>query len=200
MGREKPRSMAAPKNQIRIRPVTYKEWKDLETLFSEHGVQNGCWCMYWRIPRQQCQRNYGEGNKQALREIIEKGIVPGILAYHADKPIGWCSVAPREHFPVILRSPTLKPVDDQSVWSIVCFFISRPYRRNSLTRLLIDEAIKYARRNGARIIEAYPIDVEAKYLDVERYAGLTTTFSKAGFKEVMRRSERKPIMRYYIKE
>lgn len=183
---------------LTFKPVTLSEWADLETLFSEHGVQNGCWCMYWRISRKEYQRNYGEGNKQFLKKIVESGNVPGILAYHKEKPVGWCSVAPREDFPVVGRSPTLKPIDEQPVWSIMCFFVSRPYRRSGLTHLLIKAAIQYAMENGARIIEAYPIDIRAGNIEYERYSGLTTTYKKAGFKEVFRRSERRPIMRYHV--
>ena len=185
-------------SEFTFQPATADRWPDLEALFSEHGVQNGCWCMYWRVPRAECQRNYGEGNKQTLKKIVEAGQVPGILAYKNEKPVGWCSVAPRQDFPVLGRSPILKPVDEQPVWSIVCFFVSKPYRRGGLTRLLIQAAVQYAGKNGARIVEAYPINVDAKYIEVERYSGLTTTFEKAGFKEVLRRSERRPIVRYEI--
>ncbi len=184
--------------ELAFKPVTTQEWSDLETLFSEHGIQNGCWCMYWRISRAVCQRNYGEGNKQFLKQIVESGKIPGILAYLNGKPVGWCSVAPRQDFPVLGRSPTLKPIDDQPVWSIVCFFVSKPYRRGGLTHLLIKAAIEYAKEHGARIIEAYPIDPNAKSIEYERYSGLITTFEKAGFKEVLRRSERRPIMRYHV--
>ena len=185
---------------ITFKPVTPDKWADLETLFSEHGIQNGCWCMHWRIPRKECQRNYGEGNKQFLKKLVESGNVPGILAYHKRKPVGWCSVAPRENFPVVMRSPTLKPIDDLPVWSIVCFFVSKPYRKSGLTHLLIKAAVQHAKEHGARIIEAYPIDVHAKYIEYERYSGLTTTYEKEGFIEVCRRSERRPIMRYYVEE
>ena len=154
--------------------------------------------MYWRIPRKECQRNYGEGNKRFLKQIVDSGKVPGILAYYRGKPVGWCSVAPREDFPVVLRSPTLKPMDDQPVWSIVCFFVSKPYRKSGLTHLLIRAAIQYAKEHGARIIEAYPIDVHAKYIEYERYSGLTATSAKEGFKEVLGRSERRPSMRYCV--
>jgi GNAT superfamily N-acetyltransferase len=184
--------------ELTFKPVTPSAWADLVTLFSEHGVQNGCWCMYWRIPRKEFQRNYGDGNKCSLKQIIESGTVPGILAYHKRKPVGWCSVAPREDFPVVLRSPTLKPIDDQPVWSIVCFFVSEPYRKSGLSHLLIKAAIDYAKKHGARIIEAYPVDVRAKSIEFERYVGLTTTYEKEGFKEVLRRSERKAIVRYYV--
>ncbi len=186
--------------KLTFRPVTPREWADLEALFSEHGIQNGCWCMYWRIPRKECQRNYGEGNKQFLKQLVESGNVPGILAYRNEKPVGWCSVAPREDFPVVLRSPTLKPIDDQTVWSIVCFFVSKSYRRSGLTHLLIRAAIQYAKEHGARIIESYPIDVRAKHIEYERYSGLTITYEKEGFKVASRRSERRPIMRYYVEQ
>jgi hypothetical protein len=53
-------------------------------------------------------------------------------------------------------------------------------------------------KNGARIIETYPIDIHAKYIEYERYSGLITTYEKEGFKEAFRRSERRPIMRYYV--
>jgi GNAT superfamily N-acetyltransferase len=185
-------------DELDFNPVTPNRWADLETLFSEHGIQNGCWCMYWRIPRKECQHNYGEGNKRFLKQIVQSGKVPGILAYHKGKPAGWCSVAPREDFPVVLRSPTLKPIDNLPVWSIVCFFVSKPYRNSGLTHLLLKAAIEYAKEHGARIIEAYPIDIHAKYIEYERYSGLTTTYEKEGFKEYLRRSERRPIMRYYI--
>ena len=179
-------------------PVTSANWHDLERLFSERGVQNGCWCMYWREPRHEFSHNYGEGNKKALKKITDSGAVPGILAYQDGVPVGWCSVAPRTEFGVLSRSPTLKPVDDQPVWSIVCFFVSKPVRHSGISQKLIQAAVVYAAEHGAKIVEAYPIEPEAKSIEYERYTGLTTTFQKAGFKEVLRRSDRRPIMRYYI--
>jgi hypothetical protein len=68
-----------------------------------------------------------------------------------------------------------------------------------LTRVLIDAAFAYAKSNGAQIIEAYPITPdsmpESRY---ERYTGVISTFAKAGFEVVVRRSARRPIMRYII--
>jgi GNAT superfamily N-acetyltransferase len=179
-------------------PVTSANWHDLERLFSERGVQNGCWCMYWREPRHEFSHNYGEGNKKALKKITDSGAVPGILAYQDGVPVCWCSLAPRSEFGVLSRSPTLKPVDDQPVWSIVCFFVSKPVRHSGISQKLIQAAVVYAAEHGAKIVEAYPIEPEAKSIEYERYTGLTTTFQKAGFKEVLRRSDRRPIMRYYI--
>lgn len=187
------------KHELTLKPVTINEWEDLQSLFAEAGVQNGCWCMYWRVKRTDFHRQYGEGHKQAMQRIIESGRVPGILAYLHGQPIGWCSVAPREEFPTLDRSPTLKRVDDEPVWSIVCFFVSRPYRRKGMSKVLLEAAIDYARDNGAKIIEAYPLIYEgARHPECEGYMGALSTFEEAGFKEAIRRSERRPVMRYTV--
>jgi GNAT superfamily N-acetyltransferase len=188
-------------DQLTFRPVTTDEWDDLQALFTEPGVQNGCWCMWWRITRSEFHKQYGEANRQALEEIIESGRVPGILAYLDDRPVGWCSVAPREEFPVLDRSPTLKRVDDEPVWSIVCFFVSRRHRRGGMTQALIEAAMRYAKENGARIIEAYPLIPEnIKDPRPQRFTGVISTFEKIGFKEVVRRSKIRPIVRYRLRD
>jgi GNAT superfamily N-acetyltransferase len=187
-------------------PLTFKaltevEWPDFVKLFEEHGIQDGCWCMYWRVKRAEYQRHYGEDNKLAFKEIVDAGNVPGILAYLDRHPAGWCSIAPRETFPVLERSPTLKRVDQLPVWSIVCFFISKPYRRLGMTQQLIRAAIQYAGRNGAKIIEAYPLRTELiKMLPYERFMGNQSTFERLGFNGVIQRSDRRPIMRYTINQ
>ena len=186
------------KDQLNFKPLTMTEWTDFLALFEEHGPQQGCWCMYWRVKRAECQRQFGEGNKLAFKNIVEAGKVPGILAYLDRLPVGWCSIAPREEFPVLDRSPTLKRIDDQPVWAIVCSFIAKAYRRRSLTGILIQAAIEYAREHGAKIIEAYPLKTEiTKLLPYERFMGSESTFEQAGFKVITRRSERRPVMRYF---
>lgn len=177
-----------------------ERWRDFVSLFSEHGVQNGCWCMYWRVSRGCYHRHFGRGNKAAIKKIVMEGRVPGIIAYHKGKPVGWCSVAPREEFPSLDRSPTLKRIDDQPVWSITCFFIAKPYRGKGLNQLLIQAAIEYVRKHGGRIVEAYPVR-SAKNPAVikwELYTGMAGTFRRLGFKTVSRRSKIRSVMRHYF--
>jgi len=89
------------KSKYRFYPVTKENWKDFENLFGEKGACAGCWCMYWRIRRKDYDNLRGTGAKKKMKGLINKGIVPGILAYDDKQPIGWCSVAPREDFPVL---------------------------------------------------------------------------------------------------
>jgi len=155
--------------------------------------------MWWRLTRSEFERQQGEDNRQAMKAIVESGEVPGILAYAEGKPVGWCSVAPREVFGALQRSRILKRVDDQLVWSVVCFFIAKGYRRKGLTVALLEAAADYAAARGAKIVEGYP--VEPKKADAPAafmYTGIASAFRKARFVEVARRSETRPIMRRII--
>jgi GNAT superfamily N-acetyltransferase len=94
----------------------------------------------------------------------------------------------------------LKPVDEEPVWSVVCFFVARSHRRKGLTVALLKAAVAYAREQGARIVEGYPVEPKQGSMpDVFAYTGLVGAFEKAGFVEVARRSKSRPIMRCVIK-
>lgn len=177
-------------------PVTSARWPDMEKLFGARGACGGCWCMWWRLPRQEFVQGKGEGNKRAIRRLVAAGGTPGILAYSGGEPVGWCSVAPRESFPVLDRSRILKRVDDQPVWSVVCFFVAKKHRRQGLAVKLLEAAAAYAEERGARIVEGYPVEPKKGDMpDVFVYTGLASAFRKAGFVEVARRSETRPVMR-----
>jgi GNAT superfamily N-acetyltransferase len=152
--------------------------------------------MWWRLPRSEFKAGTGEGNRKALKRIVGSGEVPGILAYDGGKPVGWCSVAPRERFAALERSRVLKRPDDRPVWSIVCFFVARSSRKKGLTRGLIRAAVEYAARSGARIIEAYPVEPNhGSYPDAFAYTGFVSAFQSVGFTEAARGSPRRAIYR-----
>ena len=181
-------------------PVTKKKWNDFERLFGEKGACAGCWCMYWRMRRKEYDNLRGAGTKRKMKNLITKGIVPGILAYVNKQPVGWCSVAPREDFPILENSRVLKRIDDKPVWSVVCFYINKNYRGKGLTVELLNAVKKYVKIKKGKIIEGYPIEPRSgKTADVFAWTGLASAFLKAGFKEVERRSETRPIMRFFIK-
>ncbi len=187
-------------SKITIHPLTPERWSAFEILFGPKGACAGCWCMWWRMKRSEWEKQKGEGNKQAMKAIVHSGQIPGILAYQSGQLVAWCSVAPRENFSLIERSCILKPIDDKSVWSITCLFIAKRMRRKGVTLELLYAAIDYVKKNGAKIIEGYPLDTNKdNYPVVFAGTGFYSTFKKAGFKECVRRSTTRPIMRYTIK-
>ena len=132
-----------------------------------------------------------------MKELITK-TTPGILAYAGSKAVGWCAVAPRSEYIRLETSRILKPVDDKQVWSVSCFFIHKQFRQQGLSRQLLKAAVDFALLKGAKIIEGYPIEgVKGRMPDVFAWTGFSSVFRRNGFKEVARRSETRPIMRYY---
>jgi GNAT superfamily N-acetyltransferase len=185
---------------LQFLPVTPDRWGDLEKLFRPHGAYGGCWCMWWRLSRAEFGRQSGEERKAGLKRLVDSGQAPGILAYLEDEPVAWVSVAARETYPSLERSRTLRRVDRQPVWSIVCFFVAKPYRGRGLMVRLLCGAVTYAAQQGARIVEAYPVDPSGRTVhgNTEGYMGLISAFRRAGFVEVARRSPRQAVMRYAI--
>jgi len=179
-----------------FRPLTVDRFADLEKLFGPRGACAGCWCMHWRLTRSDWTKGQGEGNRRALRRIVRAGGEPGVLAYSGVQAVGWCAVAPRSSLSGLKRSRILKPVDDQSVWSITCFFVAREFRRRGLTPKLMKAAAAHARSRGAKILEGYPVEPRVGSMpDLFAFTGLASAFLKAGFVEVARRSATRPIMR-----
>jgi GNAT superfamily N-acetyltransferase len=187
------------KSGLSFHPLTSERWKDFEKLFGPRGACAGCWCTYWILKRTEYNRLRNEGGtKKIFKKIVNKGNPPGILAYDGDTAVGWIAIQPRENYPVLQNSRILKPVDDKPVWSIVCFYVNNKYRKQGLTTALIKEAVKFAKSRKAKIIEGYPVEPKKITAPVFIYTGVASAFRKAGFKEAARRSETRPIMRYYI--
>ena len=185
--------------QLTFQTLTPSRWKDLVRLFGERGACGGCWCMWWRLKRSEYELQKGEGNRKTMRRIVLSGEVPGLLAYDGGRSVGWCSVAPRESFPVLGRSRILKPVDDRPVWSIVCFFVDRELRGQGVSVALLRAAADYVRRRGGKVLEGYPVEPKKSPMPaVFAHTGLAAAFQKAGFEECARRSETRPIMRRYL--
>jgi len=154
----------------------------------------------WRKTPAEFKEQKGNGNRKSMQRLAQSKRSPGILAYDGNNPIGWCAIAPRKDYPALSRSRVLKPIDDQPVWSVSCFFIDKAHRKQGLSAKLLEAAVNYAKTQGAKIVEGYPVEpVKDNYPSVYAWVGLAKTFKKAKFKECARRSPTRPIMRREIK-
>jgi len=185
---------------LEFHPLTPERWSDFERLFGPRGACAGCWCMYWKLPRKDFTYNQGEGNRLMQKAIVASGRTPGLLGYVDGVPAGWIAIEPRQNYPGLARSRVLKPVDETPVWSVTCFFVERRYRRKGLTVALLRAAVDYVAKQSCRVIEGYPVEPRQGKASspVFVYTGVASAFLQAGFVEVARRSETRPIMRFYI--
>lgn len=190
---------AARAANLEVRPVAPEQWDDLERLFGPGG-EGGCWCMWLRLTARAFRENGNAGNRGALHAIVDDGLVPGLLGYRDGEPVGWVSVAPREDFGRLERSPITKSVDDAPVWSIVCFLIARSHRRSGVARALLEGAVAYAAERGAEVVEGYPLDpAERRVRDDDAWNGTLAMFTAAGFTPVVTRRPGRPIVRRVVR-
>jgi GNAT superfamily N-acetyltransferase len=180
------------------RPLTPQTWADLETLFDLPGgsMVRGCWCMFYRRSgRVEVSGQAGADNKKELCDLVDDGVVPGLMGYVDGAPAGWISLGPREDYAKLRRSRIMKPVDESEVWSVVCTYVARRYRGQGVQHLLLDAAVLYAGAQGVRMLEAYPVDKPERSQDVFMFFGSRSLYERAGFTEVARRSPTRVVMR-----
>jgi GNAT superfamily N-acetyltransferase len=178
---------------LTIRPLTPELWPALEDLFGDQGPVSRCWCMYWRIGNDYRKRP-PDANKAAFCELVKDGPPPGLLAFDGDVAVGWCQLTPRDALPWLDRTWRLKRVDETLVWSLSCLYVRKGYRKRGVTSALIAAAVDTARRAGASVLEAYPLDADLTTSASD--TGYASTFARAGFTVVARHVPSRPIMRY----
>ncbi len=189
---------------IKVLAATPQRWSDVESVFNARGcsVARGCWCMYYRKSGSQPAPPQGitwsEVNRDELRALCNSDTPPGLIGYRDQIPVGWISLGPREDFAKLKRSPVMKPVDDNAVWSIVCFVVPGENRGQGLAHALLAGAIDYAKSQHVAILEAYPVDKPERSRDDSMFFGAMSMYDAAGFKEVARRKATRPVVRLYL--
>jgi len=139
-----------------------------------------------------------EARKARMKALASAGPPPGLIAYHGRTPVGWVTLGPRSDFAKLQRSPVMKPVDDQPVWSIVCFVVPSAWRHQGVASTLLQGAIAYARKRGVALLEAYPVDKRKRGADDWLWHGAKSMYDKAGFVEVARRRPERPVVRLLV--
>ena len=198
-------SPMSKKFALTTKPLTPSRWSDFEAVFQSKGcsIARGCWCMYYRQSgaplRPPRGKSLAEMNRESIRELVETRKFTGILAYEGKTPVGWLSFGPRQDFAKLAKSPVMKPVDEQPVWSVICFVVPSEHRRRGVACALLNGAIDYAARKGAKILEAYPVDKPHPSRDDSLWFGTKSMFDTAGFREVARRKPHRPVVRLFLR-
>jgi GNAT superfamily N-acetyltransferase len=173
---------------LEIHVATSERWADLAELFERRGPRggtpqtDGCWCQFWHLRGKDYSRNHGEPSRRRLEQEVRGGDEPGLLAYVDGTAVGWCRVGPRESFERLEHAPRLARVDDEPVWSVVCFYVHPTAKRRGVASALLDSALEHAAGHCAPIVEAYP--VREGHMNVDAYTGYLPMFLAAGFEQV----------------
>jgi GNAT superfamily N-acetyltransferase len=183
---------------VEIHPATPERWSDLVSLFERIGPRGGtpvtshCWCRFWHVRGREYGDTSAATHRACLEEEIRSGSEPGLLAYVEGDAVGWCRLGPRESFARLEHSPRLARVDDEDVWSIVCFYVHPAAKRQGVAGALLAATGPHATRHGAELLEAYP--VQPGHPNIDAFTGYLPMFLEAGF-EVTREAGRRTIVR-----
>lgn len=181
--------------------LTPERWADFEALFGRQGACYGCWCTYFRLAPKLRKASSAADNKAFIRNRIEAGPPPGLIGYADGEAVAWMQIGPRADVPEFNNAGRVSapledaPAGDESVWAISCFFSRSSLRGQGLSHAMVAAGVAHARENGARMIEACPMDRAKQAKSVGLFVGSTSVFEKAGFVAVARRKEGRPLMR-----
>jgi len=205
-------SRAGSTAELRVVPVTEAPWDDVRTVFGTRGDPSTCWCQFFKVDAAAWKaKDHAAAFEQALCEQVDaaresRSAGPGVLAYlgsDADgwQPVGWAAVEPRPAYPRVLAGRMMPGTaesdrDDRGVWAVTCFVVRVGFRRRGVATALLQGAVDEARRGGARVVEAYPVDSAGqKVSSADLYHGPLSAFEAARFEITGRPVEGRAVVR-----
>jgi GNAT superfamily N-acetyltransferase len=193
-------------SNISIVPANQASCEDLQAIFGSRGTGYVCQCQRYKLaPGESFGSIPVEERAFRLREQTDCGhpateSTSGLVGYLYGEPVGWCAVEPRPAYTGLVRVFRVpwegrnENKTDEGVWAVTCLFTRAGYRKRGISRALAKAAVDFARSQGARAVEAYPITTK-NAIDEELHVGAPATFLAAGLTEVSRPTKRRSVMR-----
>ncbi len=195
---------------LQIVPVNEVPLVAMKAFFTTRGYHRDCWCQRFKTEGREW---YTDPVSRAARPdrfaaLVQCGnadatATSGLVALHGGEVVGWCAVEPRRAYIRLGQTPwkgRAEDMADGTVWAATCFVVHKDFRGRRISYALAAAAVAHARRNGARVIEGYPM-ITTPGEDItwgEVHVGSRSIFAAAGFVEVARPSKRRVVMRLML--
>jgi GNAT superfamily N-acetyltransferase len=149
---------------------------------SEFG---GCFCAVWTsygddwIDR--C-KDRAQPNFLVTKKNVEAGKHVGFLVYDSNDLIGWTGSGPKTDFP-FLKTKLGSRLSSFSadIWSVGCLAVKEAYRGKGIADFIVSTVVEEAKKNNAKIIEAYPT---RPFHEPRLFRGTYQLYARLGFTEV----------------
>jgi len=193
--------------ELDIVPANKATWEDLQAVFGSSDYPGMCYCQRFKTRDCHWSSMTHEERQRRLREQTHcddprASTTSGLVGYLGEDPVGWVAVEPRTAYERLIRIRTVwsgrhEDKADDGVWAVTCFVTRKGYRKRGITYALAAATIDFAREQGARALEAYPmVTTPGKEITWgELHVGSRQVFTDAGFTEVNRPSLRRVVMR-----
>jgi GNAT superfamily N-acetyltransferase len=186
---------------LAIHPLTADRWDDFVALFETDSICRMCWCVAFRLPPPVRNAMKGDVRRKHMAKVVKAGPPPGLLAYRHGEAVGWLAIAPRPATPEfnIGRKASAAELpehgEDETVWAATCFFVRKDARGHGLAAELLEAGTAWAKKHGARMIEACPMAHDDRRSTAGLFVGPKRVFDRAGFSTVIERKPGRPLMR-----
>jgi GNAT superfamily N-acetyltransferase len=191
---------------LRIVPANEVSFDDVLTVVgTARAFDELCFCQRFKILKG--WHSVGEEERaHRLRTQTDCGYpdsdtTSGLVGYLGNDPVAWCAVEPRPAYIRLTRPVTWagrnEDKTDTGVWAITCTITRTPYRWRGFTHQMIAAAVEFARERGAHAVEGYGMLAEPgkEITWGELHVGSRNAFAAAGFREVIRPTKRRVVMR-----
>lgn len=194
----------AANSELRIVPANQASWEELQSVLT--GAAHRCQCQrvrlgdhdWWHMPQEErasilrAETNCGDPRAESTI---------GIVGYLDDEPVAWCAIDRRGVYGRLRGSPVpwagrSEDPDAEDVWAIACLIVRSGHRHQGHTYPMVAGAVEFARQQGARVVEGYPMLTSgSKITWDELHVGPVGPFVAAGFEQVSHPSKRRVVMR-----
>jgi GNAT superfamily N-acetyltransferase len=168
-----------------------EHYEPLVDLFG--SADSPCFCQYHQFEgdarawQDRCA-NARLANQDALREQLSQPGFFAMVALREQRVVGWARVCPaselsKRYTNRLYRGLPCFSGERGHVWSVVCFLVDPSFRRQGVSRALLQGAMELARGQGAEALEAFPrgaTDVG----DEQQWTGPVALYASAGFEKI----------------
>lgn len=153
------------------------------TAFTDNDHFASCYCYFYHCDcsSKKWENRTAQENREAVMELISKGLMHGFLAYSEGEPVAWCHADLRSNF-AELNDLCNEEDNIYKIGSIVCFIVAPECRRKGIATELLKYVVNDFKNDCYNIIEAYPKLVSE--IDSENYHGPLKMYLDNGFVQV----------------
>ncbi len=151
--------------------------------FCDNPEWAACYCMFYQYKEalNTWEKRTGLQNRKEAIKQINNGKLKGFLAYHNNKPIGFCNVNAKKEMVFDKYRFEINDTGTQGIIAVVCFVIDLDYRRKGVSKLLLNKVIETYSESAYNLIESYPsINVND---EASNYHGFYEMYKNLGFVE-----------------
>ena len=143
----------------------------------------GCRCIHFHLNAvYEAAYKAGTPFDEISRDILNKGLVRGHLAFSDGKIIGWVNTNDKSAYDRLLADGALWADDKPKTKAAVCFLVRPDMRRQGIAAALLAHAVAKARQEGYAVFEGYPAVEDCD--EYEAHHGTVDMFEKQGFVRV----------------